>query len=356
MTTSPSIAWKNLPASALQNSPNLLAEWDRLNAKRGDIAFLTADAIKNALNTLGDGSERLLIGQQGATVCAMFLVVPLQNFRWRTFQPSQLPLGAWVAEAHLPLVEVARSLSRGALGFCLSLSITQVDPNLAPRNEDTADSQSSDYIETAWIDLNGNFEEYWSARGKNLRQNMRKQKNKLVAEGVAGHMRSLVHCSEMAAAIERYGALESSGWKAAHGTAIHPDNAQGRFYRELLEDAARRSEAVVYEYLFDGRVVASNLCLQRKGTLVVLKTTYDESIRAYSPAFLLSEGEIEQLYREKVIHRLEYYGRLMEWHSKWTENRRTIYHLTLYRWPWIKQFAELRRRRSMRVVTDDGHK
>jgi hypothetical protein len=113
---------------------------------------------------------------------------------------------------------------------------------------------------------------------------------------------------------------------------------------------------VVYEYLFDDRVVASNLCLHRKGTLVVLKTTYDESIQAYSPAFLLSQGEIEQLYREKVIHRLEYYGRLMEWHSKWTENRRTIYHLTLYRWPWVKQFAELRRRRSMRVIADDGHK
>lgn len=39
----------------------------------------------------------------------------------------------------------------------------------------------------------------------------------------------------VAAALADYGALESAGWKAGTGTAIHPDNAQGRFYRRMLE-------------------------------------------------------------------------------------------------------------------------
>ena len=168
----------------------------------------------------------------------------------------------------------------------------------------------------------------------------------MAEEGIAGHTRSLTSPSDMAAAVERYGALESAGWKAAQGTAIHPDNAQGRFYRKLFERAAQRGEAVVYEYLFDDCVVAANLCLQRNGTLVVLKTTYDESIPGYSPAFLLKQDELELFFREKKINRVEYYGRLMEWHTKWTENKRTIYHLTLYRWPSVRRFAEWRRRRT----------
>jgi CelD/BcsL family acetyltransferase involved in cellulose biosynthesis len=349
MSSSLAIAWNNLPASALQQSADLFAAWDRLNAERGDLPFLAAEAILAALETFGQGRERLLIGRQGPAITCMFLLAPLARSSWQTFQPSQIPLGAWVAEARRPLLELARSLIRGPLGFCLSLSITQIDPLFAERPAESADSRSGDYIETGWIDLNGSFEEYWSGRGKNLRQNMRKQRNRLAAEGVTAQMRSLTHPADIAAAIARYGALESAGWKAAQGTAIHPDNAQGSFYRCLLESAARRGEAVIFEYLFADRVVASNLCLRRGKTLVVLKTTYDESIHSSSPAFLLSQDEIEHLYHQKSIQRLEYYGRLMEWHSKWTENKRTLYHLTLYRWPLLKRFAEWRRLRARPV-------
>ena len=150
----------------------------------------------------------------------------------------------------------------------------------------------------------------------------------------------------MAAAIAHYGQLESAGWKAQSGTAIHPDNAQGRFYRELLEHASLRGEAVVYQYLFDDRVVAMNLCLLSQGTLVVLKTTYDESIKTLSPAFLLREEELQDIYRQGQIKRIEYFGKVMEWHTKLTDKKRTLYHLTTYRWPFIKKLAEARRRKA----------
>ena len=340
------IHWKNLPASSLQKDSQLLRAWDQLNAARGDLPFLAGDAIVSALKILGDGSERLLVGYDGTRVVAMFLLNPLAKFQWRTFQPSQLPLGAWVADAHLQLLDIARSLLRGPLRFCLGLSITQVDPHVAPRSDDTLDSLHTDYIDTAWLDIEGSFDEYWNARGKNLRQNMRKQRAKLLADGVKLTMHVLRNHADMAPAVARYGSLESSGWKAQKGTAIHPDNAQGRYYRELLENASLRGEAVAYQYLFDDRVVAMNLCLTRKGSLIVLKTTYDESIQSYSPASLLRETELQDLHEGGQIKHLEYFGRLMEWHTKLTEKKRTIYHLTVYRWPFVKKLAEARRRKS----------
>ena len=339
----PRLDWKNLPATALQQDEGLLQDWDRLNATRGDLPFLAGEAIVSALTILGDGCERLLVAHRDNEVIAMFLLVQQGKLKWQTFQPSQLPLGGWVAQAAVPLQDITRSLLSGPLGFCLVLSITQVDPRVAQREADAPDSQTNDYIDTGWIDIDGSFDEYWAARGKNLRQNMRKQRSKLLAEGVAVSMQVLREHADMAPAIARYGVMESAGWKAGKGTAIHPDNAQGRYYRELLEQASVRGEAVVYQYLFGDRVVAMNLCLERAGTLVVLKTTYDESIQSFSPAFLLRETELQEIYRDGRIKRMEYFGRLMDWHTKLTSQKRTLFHLTMYRWPFLKKLAEARR-------------
>jgi hypothetical protein len=156
----------------------------------------------------------------------------------------------------------------------------------------------------------------------------------------------------MASAVERYGTLESAGWKANEGTAIHGNNSQGVFYRTLLVNSALREEAVIYELLFGDRVVAINLCLKSKKTLVVLKTTYDESIKSYSPAFLLRQMELERLFQEKHVMRLEYYGRIMDWHTKFTETKRTLYHLTTYRSPLLKRLAIWRRKKGNTVTHD----
>ncbi len=340
------ISWENLPASSLLNDQNLIGHWDRLNAEHGDVPFLVADVVNSALKLLGNGKERLLVGSLENAVVAMVLLTFVGKFRWQTFQPSQLPSGAWVCDAQLRLIDVARSLLRGPLGFSLSVSITQVDPRIAPPQGDEPDLRLADYIDTGWIDIEGTFDEYWNARGKNLRQNMRKQRTKLAANGVHLKMESLRDHADMAAAVARYGRLESAGWKAQKGTAIHPDNAQGRFYREMLEHASLRGEGVVYQYWFDDKVVAMNICLERKSVLIVLKTTYDESIQAFSPAFLLREEELQQFHHDRKISRLEYFGRLMDWHTKWTDKKRTLYHLTVYRWPIIKKLAAARSNRG----------
>lgn len=341
------IHWQNRPVSDLQKDRQLATDWDQMNSEHGNLAFLTSDAIVSALKILGQGNERLLVGSDAKKRVAMFVLAPAGKFRWQSFQPSQLPLGAWVARAGPELEDLARSLMRSSLGLCLGLSITQVDPRIARRRPESPDSQYSDYIDTGWIDIQGSFEDYWSARGKNLRLNMRKQRVKLQADGIKLSLQVLRQHADMAAAIARYGNLESAGWKAKEGTAIHPENAQGRFYRELFEHASLRGEAVVYEYLFDERVVAMNLCLQRQGTLIVLKTTYDESIQGLSPAFLLREAELQEIYRDGKITHLEYFGRFMDWHSKWTDQKRTLYHLTLYRWPFLKRLAEARRSKAL---------
>ena len=335
--------WTRGDAASALAAADTAREWDRLNQLRGDLVILSARAVSAGLDVFGSGREQLYIARHQGHVVAMLVIEPQGHLQWRTFQPSQLPLGAWVASPELYLRTIGDSLLRRIPGLCLALSVTQIDPQVARRPEDTTRHRCDDYIDTAWLDVEGTFDAYWAARGKNLRQNLRKQRNKLGADGVRTEMRVWHAGADMAAALARYGALESAGWKAGSGTAIHPDNAQGRFYRRLLEESAPIGEARVYEYLFDDRTVAMNLCLFHAGVLIVLKTTYDESIRALSPASLLREEELQALFASHEVQRIEYFGRVMDWHTKLTESRRTLYHLTCYRWQWVARLAQRRR-------------
>jgi hypothetical protein len=233
------------------------------------------------------------------------------------------------------------SLAAALPGVPLMLGVTQQDPLLVARPADAPRVETLDYIRTAWIDVAGTFDAYWDARGKNLRQNLRKQRRKLAEDGVEARLEVLTRPEDVAGAIADYGALESAGWKAERGTAVHPDNAQGRFYRAVLEAACAEGRGRIYRYRFGDKVVAVDLCIEGEGALVILKTTYDETIKTLSPAFLMREDAFRLLFDEGRIRRIEFFGKLMEWHTRWTENARTLYHVNGFRWGWVQRARAL---------------
>jgi hypothetical protein len=131
--------------------------------------------------------------------------------------------------------------------------------------------------------------------------------------------------------------LEGAGWKGADGTAIAPDNAQGRFYRAMLESYCAQGRGRIYRYRFGDKVVAMDLCIHDDTVLVILKTAYDESYKSVSPSTLMRHQQFQLLFEEQKFRRIEFFGKVMEWHTRWTATNRTIYHATAYRWAWLKQ-------------------
>lgn len=65
-------------------------------------------------------------------------------------------------------------------GLALVLAVTQQDPVRGARPGDTAVMEVLDYIPTARVTVDKSFDDYWAARGKNLRQNVRKLVAKLL--------------------------------------------------------------------------------------------------------------------------------------------------------------------------------
>lgn len=316
------------------------AAWDRVNDLAGGVPFHYSPYIRNLLREFATGRETIcVLGAEGHEL-ALGIVAPRRAGVWETFQPSQLPLGALVRSPDLDFPAAARSLLGRLPRFPLLLAITQQDPWLHARPPHTGATRTIDYIETGWVAVEGSFDEYWNARSKNLRQNTRTQRSRLTREGVRTSFEEITDPQEVAQAVADFARLESAGWKGAEGSAVQVGTAQGRFYQSMMEDYCRAGRGRIYRYRFNDRVVAVDLRVESDSTMVLLKTTYDESITGVSPAGLMREEIYRKLFGEGRIRRIEYYGRVMDWTLRWTDKTRTLYHVNVYRLPVLARLHE----------------
>ena len=336
-----SLQWSFAPISSFAD---IAADWDAINRGLANLPILDARFFALLMKHFGvhPGAKSVILRDAAGPLCAGILE-PRKLGSWQTYQPSQAPLGAWVHASRFDAAVALPSFFRAGAGrLSLALGLSQLDPEFLPRPLGVSRFGTLDYIETATLHVEGSFEDYWASRGKNLRQNHKKQRNRLEKAGVTTQLKIHTDPRAVGEAVDEYGRLESLGWKAGEGTALHPDNAQGRFYRELLQEHAAAGESLVYQYLYDRKVVASDLCLARNGVLIILKTTYDEAHNATSPAMSMHYEILQPIFDERRFGRIEFFGRVMEWHGRLTEAKRVLYHLNCFRLPWLSGLVAAR--------------
>ncbi len=312
--------------------PSQAKYWDQLNNDSFNSPLLNSAFVSLLIKYFSDGSETLVIARTGNSPILMAIIKNNNLFSWQTFQPSQGPVGLWLADKSIDIADVCETIIKKLPGFPLIFGILQQDPSLSPRPSNKGKLHTLDYIKTARITVEGSFDEYWSKRGKNLRQNLRKQRNRLKRDGIKTRLDILKDPTNVASALTEYGRMESSGWKDSKGTAVTADNTQGQFYRELLETYCSRNEGYIFCYLLDDEIVAIDLCISHNRSIVILKTTYNESYKNISPAFLMREELFRYFFDENMFDAIEFYGRVMEWHTRWTQEIRTMYHVNCMRW------------------------
>jgi len=343
------MSWRLVPATDFAEHA---AAWQGLHARGPATSLLAADFVAPLVEQFSRAGDLLAIWRQEGVVGAMAIVRPTRRGAWATFQPAQAPLGLWLQQPGLDTETLARSLLGALPGFPLVFALTQMDPMLMPRPADGPCTRTLDYIDTARVTLAGGFDDYWAGRGKNLRGNLKKQRARLEREGVATRLQVDRAPQAMAQAVADYGRLESAGWKAGQGTAVDAGNAQGRYYRAMLEALASRNAASVYRYYFNEQLVAMDLCVEDDASIVVLKTSYDESVPSnWSPTLLMREEATRALFDAGRFARLEFYGRVMEWHLRWTDEVRTMYHVNYYRWPGLRRLHAMLDARHHRATT-----
>ncbi len=330
------LSWSLYNASDIESWKSA---WEYLHSQTGRHILLDLTCLTAALNHFSAPDALTAIASSNGQVIAAGIFVRQSMGRWVTYQPSQLPMGAWLNLSPDGLEPLLSSLSAKLPGVVLTVSITQQDPNLFARPVTTAKMDTLDYITTGKLPLALPFHEYWAARSKNTRQNLNKINNRLQSDNVTAELKIVDNADEFASGVKLYGQIEQKSWKNAEGTAITENDVQSRFYIDLLT-ALGSAEAEIWCLDTEQGTVAADLCIKRDHTLIILKTTYLEDWAKYSPAFLMHVKGIEHCTNAGYKN-IEFYGPAMEWHRKLTDNLRTMYHVTYYNFQALKRIKKL---------------
>ena len=322
--------WDLVPA--LEGFPRFRDQWSVLSKSYGNHLLLDLDFVEPLIKYFASSKTFLAVSRENVPPSLVLLEEDRLGF-WHTFQPSQAPIGLLLLSPEVPPTQQIDDLIRSLPGYVLGVSLMQQDPEFSGflRELLPGHCEVLDYIPTARLTVSGTFEEYWSQRSKNLTHNLERQRRRLAGKGMRLELHVDRDPQKVVECIADYGKLEGAGWKGELGTAIVPENVQGQFYTELLQRFCERGEGVIYRLKCDGQTIASDLCIQRNGTMIVLKITYDEGLKGVSSSLLIREEIVQRLFNEHDIQVVEFYGRVRDWHRKWTNEIRSMFHVNVYR-------------------------
>jgi len=327
------VTWQIIPV--LGELGEWRPQWDTLNARlcRSN-PYFGSRFVEPLLSHFGTGRERLCVHSSDGRIDGMLILAPRRLGVWATFLPAQSQIAPLLVEQPSALKTLLGKLP----GPVWALELLSQDPDWTPLLKDDPDLRLnwSDHALTISVRLDGSFDQYWDSRAKQLRKNVKRYLRRLREAGMELRLLHRAAPMEMASAVVRYGDLESTGWKGRAGTAIHRSNEQGRFYQDVMEQFAAADAASVYELYFDEELVASRLCLHSDDMLVILKTTYKESMAGYAPGRLLLYSVLQREFELARAKTVEFYTDANPEQVQWSTGQRPIRHATLFRSPLIK--------------------
>lgn len=129
---------------------------------------------------------------------------------------------------------------------------------------------------------------------------------------------------EVAGLLDRAFAVEASGWKGRHRTAVARNPAQRRFFYRYFTLAAAERQCRVAFLTIGGETAAMQVMIQDDAALWLFKIGYDERFARVSPGTLLFTEVIRHAAAEG-LDRVEFLGQDTPWTALWeTELRPNI--------------------------------
>lgn len=325
------ISWQ---VFALESSLGLgehRADWDGLNGQlMGGHPMLDGAFVDTLVRHFGADGVQLAVAREGALPIAMVLL-NRQVSRlgvWSSFLPSQTQLGPSLIPPKLDLGGLLARLP----GYACELDLLCNDPRFGDLRELPGRPVASlPHALTMSVSLRDGFDDYWAQRPRNLIKNMRRYVRRLQDEPLPSRMTITGDPDELVEAVNRYAALESSGWKGQAGTALATDDEQGTFYKNVMKQFGARGEALIYELWLGDTLIASRLVLVRERMAIILKTAYNEVYERLAPGRVLLQQVLEDLFTRIPGGEVEFYTNANPDQLAWATSQRWINHVSVYR-------------------------
>ena len=124
-------------------------------------------------------------------------------------------------------------------------------------------------------------------------------------------------------ALNRFFAVEASGWKGEAGTAIASDPTVQRFWRSLAREAAAEGTLRLTLVNVDGQPIAGQLGIICGRTYYCLKTGYDEEFSRYSPGALTTRHCIQECIEDPAVDVYDFAGAKQPYMIPWVHRSTT---------------------------------
>lgn len=163
-----------------------------------------------------------------------------------------------------------------------------------------------------------------------FRSHLRRAKRQLEEQGT---LEAKHYSAADPEALEKFYALEASGWKGEEGTAIrcHPSTRQ--FYDAIAQTAARDGYLSLDFLELNGKPIAGHFGFNLRGRYFLAKAGYDEAFRRHGPGQLLV-NEILGQTPERGLREFDFVGPATWDESRWASARRTNYRVFIFRKGW----------------------
>jgi hypothetical protein len=172
-------------------------------------------------------------------------------------------------------------------------------------------------VEGAWFRIEGPFAEYWSKVSKNLKGDLRKAANRMQRDGLPEARATFLAGDDAGGdALDRFAALEASGWKGREGTAIASRPEETARYRTMCRRFAARRMLEWHFLEIGGRLAAGHLCVRLGRSLALVKLAYEESLSQYSPGHVLLRHALEREHASGACDDLNFMN-VWPWCSRW---------------------------------------
>ena len=295
-----------------------------------DHPLLSATIVACVLRFFADDKVKVAVAHENHDIVAMAVLQKVGLGRWQTFAPSQLPMTLFVHRTSHSPNDLLASLQSSLPGPVWMLSLLHYDCAFYPAIDSTPNVQRLDYYPTMTMRCDQHFDDYWQSRSKNLRKSISRYQRKIDAEFPGGHLTVTSESVDMPGAVQRYGEIESAGWKGSAGTALHKDNVQGAFYSDLLSNQSDGHRSLVFYLHFGDKLVATRLAVASAGIMVILKTTYDETFAKFAPGRVLLKHVLQYACSQDSLTSVEFYTKADADQLRWATSKRMIHHYNVF--------------------------
>lgn len=322
---------QNWSLHPIQRFGDFSDKWKRINDNGPNTVILDPVFLSAIIDEFSSGKEILGIYGDLDDPSAMAVFEKNNLFSWQTYQPAQAPIGFYISKNTNEWENQINSLFKSLEGHALIIGITQQDPDILPRPREAGQFKTMDHIRTSRLNIGNDYSSFWGNLPKKFKQNLESRQRKISRRNISTRLEIITHPDSIKQAVDKFGILESKGWKGKEGSALHPNNRQGRLYREIAYNLSLEGKSRVYQLYYDTKLVATDICGNIASNLVFLKTTYDEDEKNTSPSQIMRNIIIEGIYKTKEFNTIDFYGKTLSWHKNVTNDSRVMYHCNAYR-------------------------